>query len=77
MVAERFSPPALQRHAGSRADGALSRRRGNRRGDLLVEQESNLRRSMLTRVQVLRIESLYLRAQRRALAMASANRSNT
>ena len=40
----------------------------------LTEQESKLRRSMLTRVQALRIESIYLRA-RCALAMASANRS--
>jgi hypothetical protein len=41
---------------------------------LLVEQESNLRRSMLTRVQALRVESLYLRG-RCALAMASTSRS--
>ncbi len=37
---------------------------------LLAELESMLRRSMLTRVQVMRIESLYLRA-RSALAMAA------
>ena len=37
---------------------------------LLAEQESMLRRSLLTRVQVIRIESLYLRA-RSALAMAA------
>jgi hypothetical protein len=40
----------------------------------LTEQEWKLRRSMLTWVQVLRIESAYLRA-RSALAMAAANRS--
>ena len=37
---------------------------------LLIEQETMLRRSLLTRVQVLRVESLYLRA-RCALAMAA------
>jgi eukaryotic-like serine/threonine-protein kinase len=37
---------------------------------ILAEQRSSLRRSLLTRVQVLRIESLYLRA-RSALAMAA------
>ena len=40
---------------------------------LLAEQESVLRRSLLTRVQVIRIESLYLRA-RSALAMAGSER---
>ena len=41
---------------------------------LMIQQESDLRRSMLTRVQVLRVESFYLRG-RCALAMASTNRS--
>ena len=41
---------------------------------LFIEEESNLRRSMLTRVQAIRIESLYLQG-RTALAMASVNRS--
>ena len=40
---------------------------------LLAEQESVFRRSMLTRAQVIRIESLYLRA-RCALALAAENR---
>jgi hypothetical protein len=40
----------------------------------LSEEESTLRRSMLTRVQAIRVESTYLRA-RSALAMASANHS--
>ena len=42
---------------------------------LLAEQESMLRRSYLTRVQIIRIESLYLRA-RCALAMAAGNKSS-
>jgi eukaryotic-like serine/threonine-protein kinase len=42
---------------------------------LLTEQESMLRRSLLTRIRVIRIESLYLRA-RCALAMAAGNRSS-
>ena len=42
---------------------------------LLTEQESMLRRSLLTRVRVLRVESLYLRA-RCALAMAAKHRSS-
>ncbi len=42
---------------------------------LLAEQRPMLRRSLMTRVQVLRIESLYLRA-RSALAMAAGNRSS-
>ena len=41
---------------------------------LLVEQEADLRRSMLMRVQALRIETLYLRG-RSALAIAAANAS--
>ena len=40
---------------------------------LFTEQESMMRRSLLTRVRVLRIESLYLRA-RCALAMAASRR---
>ena len=39
---------------------------------LFAEQQSRLRRSLITRVQVVRIESLYLRA-RGALAMAASN----
>ena len=42
---------------------------------LLAEHRPMLRRSLMTRVQVLRIESLYLRA-RSALAMAAGNRSS-
>ena len=42
---------------------------------LLTEQESMLRRSLLTRIRVIRVESLYLRA-RCALAMAAGNRSS-
>ena len=42
---------------------------------LLAEQKSMLRRSLMTRVQVFRIESIYLRA-RSALAMAASNRGS-
>jgi eukaryotic-like serine/threonine-protein kinase len=41
---------------------------------LMIQDESNLRRSLLTRVQALRVEALYLRG-RCALAMAATNRS--
>ena len=50
-----------------RGDGRAAWRR-------LDEQEPMLRRSLLTRVQVLRVESIYLRA-RSALAIAAAERS--
>jgi hypothetical protein len=42
---------------------------------LLEEQKANMRRSMLTRVQVLRVEALYLRA-RCAIAVAAADPAN-
>jgi eukaryotic-like serine/threonine-protein kinase len=42
---------------------------------LLAEQQSRLRRSLLTRVQVIRVESFYLRA-RAALAMAGSSGSS-
>ena len=58
----------------ARVQTALYRGDAESAWGLLVEQESNLRRSMLTRVQVLRIESLYLRA-RSALALAAADKS--
>jgi tetratricopeptide (TPR) repeat protein len=58
----------------ARVQTALYRGDAESAWGLLVEQESNLRRSMLTRVQVLRIESLYLRA-RSALALATADKS--
>jgi hypothetical protein len=43
---------------------------------LFAEQQSRLRRSLITRVQVFRVESLYLRA-RSALAMAAGKKSSS
>jgi Cdc6-like AAA superfamily ATPase/predicted Ser/Thr protein kinase/tetratricopeptide (TPR) repeat protein len=54
----------------ARVQTALYRGDGEAAWRLLAEQQSRLRRSLLTRVQVIRIESFYLRA-RAALAMAS------
>jgi hypothetical protein len=54
----------------ARVQTALYRGNGEAAWRLLDEQEPMLRRSLLTRVQVFRIESLYLRA-RSALAMAA------
>ncbi len=58
----------------ARVQTALYRGEADASWRLLTEEESKLRRSMLTRVQALRIESNYLRT-RCALAMASAKRS--
>jgi tetratricopeptide (TPR) repeat protein len=58
----------------ARGQTALYRGDAEAAWTLLVDQQSKLRQSMLTRVQMIRVESLYLRA-RIALAMASANRS--
>jgi hypothetical protein len=58
----------------ARVQTALYRGDGRAAWQLLAEQESNLRRSMLTWVQALRIETLYLRG-RSAIAIAAANPS--
>jgi hypothetical protein len=58
----------------ARVQTALYRGEADAAWRLLTEQESELRRSMLTFVQAFRVESVYLRA-RCALAMAAANRS--
>ena len=57
----------------ARMQTALYRGDAEKAWRLLPELESILRHTYLTRVQVLRIESLYLRA-RSALAMAAASR---
>ena len=76
---ERWSQKGFHRQHYSamlaRVQTALYRGDAEAAWRLLAEQESMLRRSLLTRVQVLRIESLYLRA-RGALAMAARNRSS-
>jgi len=58
----------------ARVQTALYRGDADAAWRLLAEQQSRLRRSLLTRVQVIRIESFYLRA-RAALAMAGSGGS--
>jgi hypothetical protein len=53
----------------ARVQTALYRGNGDAAWRLIAEQQSSLRHSLLTRVQVFRVESLYMRA-RAALAMA-------
>jgi tetratricopeptide (TPR) repeat protein len=75
---ERWSQKGFHRQHYSallaRVQTALYRGHAEAAWRLFVEQESALRRSMLTRVQVIRVEAVYLRA-RSALAMAAANRN--
>jgi hypothetical protein len=59
----------------ARVQTALYRGDGERAWRLLAEQESGLRGSFLRRVQVIRIEWLYLRS-RSALAIATSNRGS-
>jgi hypothetical protein len=59
----------------ARVQTALYRGDGDGAWRLLAEQQSSLRRSLLTRVQVFRVESLYMRA-RAALAMAGSGGSS-
>jgi serine/threonine protein kinase/tetratricopeptide (TPR) repeat protein len=81
MVAsiERWSQKGFHRQHYSarlaRVQTALYRGNAEAAWRLLAEKESLLRRSMLTRVQIIRVESLYLRA-RCALAMAAENRNS-
>jgi hypothetical protein len=74
---ERWSQKGFHRQHYSarlaRVQTALYRGDAEAAWRLLIEQESMLRRSLLTHVQVLRVESLYLRA-RCALAMAARRR---
>jgi hypothetical protein len=76
---ERWSQKGFHRQHYSamlaRAQTALYRGHAEAAWRLLAEQKSVLRRSLMTRVQVIRIESLYLRA-RSALAMAAGNRNS-
>jgi tetratricopeptide (TPR) repeat protein len=58
----------------ARVQTALFRGNGEEAWRLLAEQESNLRRSMLTHVQVFRVETQYLRA-RCAIAVAEMSQS--
>jgi hypothetical protein len=59
----------------ARVQTALYRGNAEAAWRLLAEQQSRLRRSLLTRVQFIRLESLYLRA-RAALAMAGSSGSS-
>jgi len=59
----------------ARVQTALYRGDGEAAWRLFAEQQSMLRRSLITRVQVFRVEALYLRA-RSALAIAATNRSS-
>jgi hypothetical protein len=74
---ERWSQKGFHRQHYSamlaRAQTALYRGRAEEAWRLLEDKKSMLRRSLMTRVQVIRIEALYLRA-RSALAMAAGSR---
>jgi hypothetical protein len=59
----------------ARVQTALYRGNGDAAWRLLAEQQSNLRRSLMTRVQVFRVEWLYMRA-RAALAIAGSSGSS-
>jgi eukaryotic-like serine/threonine-protein kinase len=76
---ERWSQKGFHRQHYSamlaRVQTALYRGDGEAAWRLLAEQQSTLRRSLITRVQVFRVESLYLQA-RSALAMAASNRGS-
>ena len=76
---ERWSQKGFHRQHYSamlaRVQTALYRGDGEAAWRLFAEQQSMLRRSLITRVQVFRVESLYLRA-RSALAIAARNRSS-
>jgi tetratricopeptide (TPR) repeat protein len=73
---ERWSQKGFHRQHYSamlaRVQTALYRGDGEAAWRIFAEQESRLRRSLITRVQVFRVESLYLQA-RSALAMAARN----
>jgi eukaryotic-like serine/threonine-protein kinase len=76
---ERWSQKGFHRQHYSamlaRVQTALYRGDAEAAWRLFAEQQSRLRRSLITRVQVVRIESLYLQA-RSALAMAPVNRNS-
>jgi hypothetical protein len=76
---ERWSQKGFHRQHYSamlaRVQTALYRGSGEAAWRLLDEQQSRLRRSLLTRVQLIRVESLYMRA-RAALAMAGSSGSS-
>ena len=76
---ERWSQKGFHRQHYSamlaRVQTALYRGDGEAAWRLFAEQQSMLRRSLITRVQVFRVEALYLRA-RSALAIAARNRSS-
>ena len=76
---ERWSQKGFHRQHYSamlaRVQTALYRGDGEAAWLRFAEQQSRLRRSLITRVQVFRVESLYLRA-RSALAMAAGNRGS-
>jgi hypothetical protein len=59
----------------ARVQTALYRGDGEAAWRLFAEQQSMLQRSLITRVQVFRVEALYLRA-RSALAIAARNKSS-
>jgi serine/threonine protein kinase len=75
---ERWSQKGFHRQHYSamlaRVQTALYRGDGEAAWQLFAEQQSKLRRSLITRVQVVRVESLYLQA-RSALAMAAGNKN--
>jgi tetratricopeptide (TPR) repeat protein len=76
---ERWSQKGFHRQHYSamlaRVQTALYRGDGEVAWRLFAEQQSRLQRSLITRVQVFRVEALYLRA-RSALAIAARNRSS-
>jgi tetratricopeptide (TPR) repeat protein/predicted Ser/Thr protein kinase len=76
---ERWSQKGFHRQHYSamlaRVQTALYRGNGEAAWRLFAEQQSMLRRSLITRVQVFRVEALYLRA-RSALAIAARNGSS-